>query len=670
MSEMTPATNVTAPVPYRSPWQRWKDFWFYPADPTTLGFIRIMTGLLVLYIHLAYSVDLQNFFGPHGWYAGRFIERERHESPSMVQPLNDKWSDPAPVFAQLSDFPHRRAALMEYLRSLPADPAARERDLAYLKRVSGLRNPLHTRAALEYIHRIGSRESDLERYATALTGGTVFQEQEPEPLVFGLTITREPLDVTKSYVGATPEFFRELPTDQKVQLASEVRTFWHSLSHERVKWTNPDRDRSYVLSHFVEVLPESRQALLDFMTDLPADDAQRKARLDYIEYWNTDPTKTYRQGGTIFSLWFHVKDPTEMALVHSGVLVLILLFTLGLFTRVTSVLVWLATVSYIHRTQQVLFGMDTMMNILLFYLMIGNSGAALSLDRLIARYRAVRASLRRSGTIDANTRAFLACPPPSVSAGLALRLIQVHFCFIYAAAGLSKLKGATWWNGQAFWDVVVNPEFTLMRYQFYENFLHRLMSVKIVYYVTTAIAVWSTLFIEIASPFLLWTRLRWLMIFLATAMHAVIGVLMGLNLFELLMIVMLLAFLPDRVIRDRFRGGWDLARLSMTFNPQKAVHARAAALALASDVDNQITLAPNPTATTVMLVDSDMKAVSGPAGVTTFFKEVRLPALLGFVLWIPGLRGLMSRFLFPDDTAMNRDIKTTASLTRSPAARG
>jgi len=209
-----------------------------------------------------------------------------------------------------------------------------------------------------------------------------------------------------------------------------------------------------------------------------------------------------------------------------------------------------------------------------------------------------------------------------------------------------------------------------MRYQFYENFLHRLMSVKIVYYVSTAIAVWSTLFIEIASPFLLWTRLRWLMIFLATAMHAVIGVLMGLNLFELLMIVMLLAFLPDRVIRDRFRGGWDLARLSMTFNPQKAVHARAAALALASDVDNQITLAPNPTATTVMLVDSDKKAVSGPAGVTTFFKEVRLPALLGLVLWIPGLRSLMSKFLFPDDTAMNRDIKTTASLTRSPAARG
>jgi hypothetical protein len=437
-----------------------------------------------------------------------------------------------------------------------------------------------------------------------------------------------------------------------------------------VKWANPDRDRSYVLSHFVEVVPESRQALLDFMTDLPANDAERKARLDYIEYWNTDPTKTYRMGGTIFSLWFHVKDPTEMALVHSGVLVLILLFTLGLFTRVTSVLVWLATVSYIHRTQQVLFGMDTMMNILLFYLMIGNSGAALSLDRLIARYRAVRASLRRSGTIDATTRAFLACPPPSMSAGLAQRLIQIHFCFIYAAAGLSKLKGASWWNGQAFWDVVVNPEFTLMRYHQYEDTLRWLMSVKLSYYFMTAIAVWSTLFIEIASPFLLWTRLRWLMIFLATAMHAVIGVLMGLNLFELLMIVMLLAFLPDRVVRDRFRGALDLAKLSLTFNPQKADHARAAALTLAGDVDNQIALVPNPTVTTVTFMDSDKKAVSGLDGVMTLFKQVRFPAMLGFVLWIPGARVLLSKYLFPSKSPANRDTKPAAPVTLSPTARG
>ena len=337
---------------------------------------------------------------------------------------------------------------MQYLRSLPADPAARTRDLAFLSRVSAYRNPIETRRALEYIHGMGS-SYELERYVSILNGQTVFREGIPEPLIWGFTLPGRSVDATAGYLDATPKFFQDLPSDQKQQLAAEVRAFWQSLSHERVKWTNPDRDRSYVITHLFEVMPESRKALIDFMQELPADDVQRKARLDYMEYWNTDPTKTVPPGwAAIFSMWFHVSDPTEMALIHTGVLIVILLFTVGLFTRVTSVLVWLATVSYIHRTQQVLFGMDTMMNILLFYLMIGNSGAALSLDRLIARYRAVRASLRRSGTIDANTRAFLACPPPSMSAGLALRLIQVHFCFIYVAAGLSKLKGETWWNGQ------------------------------------------------------------------------------------------------------------------------------------------------------------------------------------------------------------------------------
>ena len=216
-----------------------------------------------------------------------------------------------------------------------------------------------------------------------LNGGTVLVNREPEPLVFGLVLPREPLDVTKTYRDTTPEFFLALPNDQKLALANEVRAFWHSLSYERVRWLNPDRDRSYVISHFQEVSPASRQALLDFIAELPADDAERKARLDYIEYWNSDSTKTYRMGGSIFSIWFHVKDPTEMALVHSGVLVLILLFTAGpLHSALRRSSCGWPRVSYIHRTQQVLFGMDTMMNILLFYLMIGNSGAALSLDRL------------------------------------------------------------------------------------------------------------------------------------------------------------------------------------------------------------------------------------------------------------------------------------------------
>ena len=45
--------------------------------------------LLVLYVHLAYSVDLQQFFGKQGWYSAQFVERERHEYPWQVGPF---WS--------------------------------------------------------------------------------------------------------------------------------------------------------------------------------------------------------------------------------------------------------------------------------------------------------------------------------------------------------------------------------------------------------------------------------------------------------------------------------------------------------------------------------------------------------------------------------------------------
>jgi hypothetical protein len=291
--------------------------------------------------------------------------------------------------------------------------------------------------------------------------------------------------------------------------------------------------------------------------------------------------------------------------------------------------------------------MDTMMNILLLYLMIGNSGAALSLDRLIARYRAARASLRRCGAIDDATRRFLAAPPPSRSAGFALRLIQVHFCFIYLAAGLSKLKGANWWNGQAFWDVVVNPEFTLMQYTWYERLLRGLADFKPLFHFVTATGVWFTLFVEIGMPFLVWTRLRWLMMLLATAMHAIIGVLMGLNLFELLMMVMILAFMPDRVIRDRLAGGLGLKRLAFLFNPSSASSARAAALVVAADTDAQVTLTPEPGLASPVVVDPEGKRQSGADGVGALFRHVRLLSMVRLVSLVPGVKGLWARWFCP-----------------------
>ncbi len=45
----------------------WNAFWYAPADPTLLGAIRILTGLMLLYTHAVWGLALGSFFGPSGW---------------------------------------------------------------------------------------------------------------------------------------------------------------------------------------------------------------------------------------------------------------------------------------------------------------------------------------------------------------------------------------------------------------------------------------------------------------------------------------------------------------------------------------------------------------------------------------------------------------------------
>src|SRR5213078_2085998 len=71
------AMSTTLPADPRPFRRRWADFWFSRTDPTTLGFIRVVTGMLILYTHAVYIVDLQPFFGKTGWYGAKQIDEER-----------------------------------------------------------------------------------------------------------------------------------------------------------------------------------------------------------------------------------------------------------------------------------------------------------------------------------------------------------------------------------------------------------------------------------------------------------------------------------------------------------------------------------------------------------------------------------------------------------------
>ncbi|MBI1915965.1 MAG: HTTM domain-containing protein [Planctomycetes bacterium] len=266
-------------------------------------------------------------------------------------------------------------------------------------------------------------------------------------------------------------------------------------------------------------------------------DYQRNKVKFYPPVYNwEDPgpeTEPLAKGMPLWSVWFHVQDPGWVVAVHVCFLIGMFLFTIGFATRVTAVITWVGVITYIHRTLATVFGMDAMMTILAFYLMIAPSGATLSVDRLIARWWA-----RRKGLPEPEGK-------PLVSANFTLRLMQIHFCFIYMASGLSKLQGPAWWNGNALWGTMANYSFAPMHWPAYLELLRFLSRHRMLWECIMFFGSYFTLFIEISFTFLIWRKsTRWLMIIGAVLLHTGIGLIMGLATFSLCMLCLVLCFVP------------------------------------------------------------------------------------------------------------------------------
>jgi hypothetical protein len=116
----------------------------------------------------------------------------------------------------------------------------------------------------------------------------------------------------------------------------------------------------------------------------------------------------------------------------------LLAFTLGWLTRVTSVLSLVVILSYIHRAPFLCGVIELVLTMFVAYLCLAPCGRALSLDAFVSR-------TQRDLT--------------SVWFTIARRLIQVHLVAIYAVMALSKLGGeaGTWWNGEAIWWLAAQP---------------------------------------------------------------------------------------------------------------------------------------------------------------------------------------------------------------------
>ncbi len=52
----------------------WNAFWYTPVDPTLLGVIRILAGLMLLYTHAVWGLALDDFFGPDAWIDRKLVD--------------------------------------------------------------------------------------------------------------------------------------------------------------------------------------------------------------------------------------------------------------------------------------------------------------------------------------------------------------------------------------------------------------------------------------------------------------------------------------------------------------------------------------------------------------------------------------------------------------------
>jgi hypothetical protein len=142
-----------------------------------------------------------------------------------------------------------------------------------------------------------------------------------------------------------------------------------------------------------------------------------------------------RWGGGIprLDLLAGVTDERTTALVFWLGALAALLVAFGLASRAASVVLFVVVVSLHHRTPDILHSGDTLLRQLCFLVMVAPSGAAFSLDRLIARRRGLAPAV-----------------PPPVSLW-PQRLVQFQVAVVYFTTLWHKMTGTTWRDGTATW---------------------------------------------------------------------------------------------------------------------------------------------------------------------------------------------------------------------------
>lgn len=126
-----------------------------------------------------------------------------------------------------------------------------------------------------------------------------------------------------------------------------------------------------------------------------------------------------------------VTDPNITLTVFIGTMLAAAATCVGIYSRLSSLLMAIGLVSLHHRNGLILYGADTVIRVSSLYVLLSPSGAAVSLDRLIARRRGKAPE-----------------QPPPVSLW-SQRLVQLQVAVTYFTSVWHKAGGHHWRDGTA-----------------------------------------------------------------------------------------------------------------------------------------------------------------------------------------------------------------------------
>lgn len=251
--------------------------------------------------------------------------------------------------------------------------------------------------------------------------------------------------------------------------------------------------------------------------------------------------------------WFSILTMSDRPAYFEGCYALALLvsflFMLGWRTRVLSVLFAIVVTSFHGRDILMTDGGDNLIVLMAVYLMFTACGRCWSLD---SRRRRRHAYPARSGHGPTSPRENRPVPSPAlrqvslvgkqlnnVLHNCGMLVIAAQVCVLYGSASLYKVQGDLWRNGTALHYVL-----NLGLFRPWPELSH----VADQHHVLIAILGYLTVLVQLALPFTLFSKVKYVVLGLLIGMHVGIAVFLGLPMFSAAMIIADAVFLPDRLL--------------------------------------------------------------------------------------------------------------------------